>query len=147
MITCLLRRLILIVMLVAACGLPAWAEDVTSPMSAINNQIDSHPRKTGVYVLDTGEAALRARAWLADHAQHTITVQYFIWSTDNIGILATEALLRAADRGVKVRVIVDDLLIDAPDKSLLALDKHPNIEIRIYNPKHHVGTPYSTNAC
>lgn len=63
-------------------------------------------------------------------------MQYFIWSTDNIGILATEALLRAAERGVKVRVIVDDLLIDAPDKSLLALDKHPNIEIRIYNPKH-----------
>lgn len=43
-------------------------------------------------------------------------MQYFIWSTDNIGILATEALLRAAGRGVKVRVIVDDLLIDAPDQ-------------------------------
>ena len=115
-------------------------------MSAIDNQIDSHPQQTGVYVLDTGEAALRARAWLADQAQHTITVQYFIWSTDNIGILATEALLRAADRGVKVRVIVDDLLIDAPDKSLLALDKHPNIDIRIYNPQHKVGTPFYKRA-
>ncbi|HPN01005.1 MAG TPA: phospholipase D family protein, partial [Methylotenera sp.] len=81
-------------------------------------------------------------AWLADHAQKTIEVQYFIWSTDNIGILASEALLRAADRGVKVRVIVDDLLVDAPDKSLLALAKHPNIEIRIYNPQHSVGTPF-----
>lgn len=81
-----------------------------------------------------------ARAWLADNSQKSIEVQYFIWSTDNIGILASEALLRAADRGVKVRVIVDDLLIDAPDKSLLALSKHPNVDIHIYNPQHSVGT-------
>ena len=73
-------------------------------------------------------------------------MQYFIWSTDNIGILAAEALLRAADRGVKVRVIVDDMLIDAPDKTLLALARHPNIEIRIYNPMHHVGTPFYKRA-
>ncbi|HTE43241.1 MAG TPA: phospholipase D family protein, partial [Steroidobacteraceae bacterium] len=63
------------------------------------------------------------------------------WSTDNIGTLAAEALLRAADRGVKVRVIVDDLLVDAPDASLLALAKHPNIDIRIYNPNSSVGVP------
>jgi putative cardiolipin synthase len=68
-------------------------------------------------------------------------VQYFIWSTDNIGILAAEVLLRAADRGVRVRVIVDDLLIDAPDESLLALARHPNIDIRIYNPQTSVGVP------
>ncbi|MBT9568986.1 MAG: phospholipase D family protein [Thiobacillus sp.] len=127
-------------------GGPLWAADVSNPMAVIDQQIEAHPHQTGVYVLDTGEAALRARAWLADNAQRTITVQYFIWSTDNIGILATEALLRAANRGVKVRVIVDDLLIDAPDKSLLALDKHPNIEIRIYNPRHKVGTPFYKRA-
>ena len=98
--------------------------------------------KSGVYVLENGEDSLLTRAWLADQARDSIEVQYFIWSTDNIGILATEALLRAADRGVKVRVIVDDLLIDAPDKTLLALEKHPNIQIKIYNPKHKVGTPF-----
>ncbi len=108
----------------------------------INQQIQQHNKTTGVLVLDKGEEALMARAWLTDHAQKSIEVQYFIWSTDNIGILATESLLRAADRGVKVRVIVDDLLIDAPDKSLLALALHPNINIRIYNPKHSVGTPF-----
>ena len=96
-------------------------------------------------MLDRGEA-LQARAWLADHAQQSIEVQYFIWSTDNIGTLAAEALLRAAERGVKVRVIVDDLLIDAPDKTLLALAKHPNIDIRIYNPQHKVGTPFYKRA-
>ncbi len=117
----------------------AFAED---SLSFIDSQIAAHPQQSGVYVLDTGEDALVARAWLADHAQKSIEVQYFIWSADNIGILASEALLRAADRGVKVRVIVDDLLIDAPDKSLLALAKHPNVEIRIYNPQNSVGTPF-----
>jgi len=107
-------------------------------------QIQRHPDQTAVYVLEYGEESLLARAWLADHAKKSIEVQYFIWSSDNIGILAAEALLRAADRGVKVRVIVDDLLIDAPDETLLALAKHSNIEIEIYNPKHSVGTPFHT---
>lgn len=112
-------------------------------MALIDSHISAHTGKTGVYVLDTGEEALLARAWLADHAQESIEVQYFIWSTDNIGILAAESLLRAADRGVRVRVIVDDLLINAPDKALLALAQHPNIDIRVYNPKTSVGVPLS----
>jgi cardiolipin synthase C len=103
----------------------------------IDAQIAAHAGKTGVHVLDTGAEALLARAWLVEHAQRSIEVQYFIWSSDNIGILAAEALLRAAERGVHVRVIVDDLLIDAPDQSLLALARHP----RIYNPKSSVGVP------
>lgn len=111
-------------------------------LAVVDQQIGLHPNQSGIYVLDKGEEALIARAWLADHAQTSIEVQYFIWSTDNIGILASEALLRAADRGVEVRVIVDDLLVDAPDKSLLALAKHPKIDIRIYNPQHRIGTPF-----
>lgn len=102
--------------------------------------ISAHPGRSGAYVLEKGEEALRARAWLTDHAATSIDVQYFIWSTDNIGILASEALLRAAGRGVKVRVLVDDLLINAPPDSMLALALHPNIDIRIYNPRLNVGT-------
>jgi putative cardiolipin synthase len=104
-------------------------------MAFIEGQIAAHPGQSGALVLETGAQALIARYWLADHARESIEVQYFIWSTDNIGILAAEALLRAAERGVRVRVIVDALLIDAPDKSLLALARHPRVEIRIYNPK------------
>ncbi len=115
-------------------------------MDLISEMINAHAGQSGAYVLDTGEEALFARAWLADHAQHSIEVQYFIWSTDNIGILAAESLLRAAERGVKVRIIVDDLLIDAPDKSLLALASHPNIDIRIYNPQSSVGVPIQKRA-
>lgn len=102
--------------------------------------LQAHPGQSGAYVLDKGEEALLARAWLTDHATQRIDVQYFIWSSDNIGTLATESLLRAAERGVQVRVLVDDLLIDAPEEFLLALAAHPNIDIRIYNPQHQVGT-------
>src|ERR671912_868538 len=93
-------------------------------MAFIDSQIVANAGKSGVYVLETGTEALLARAWLADHAKESVEVQYFIWSTDNIGILAAEALLRAADRGVSVRVIVDDLMMDAPDTTLLALTMH-----------------------
>lgn len=109
-------------------------------LADVQQLAQSHPGQTGTYVLEYGEEALLARAWLTDHAQHSIEVQYFIWSDDNVGTLAAEALLRAAQRGVKIRVIVDDFMIDVKDKVLLALAKHPNISIRIYNPKHSVGT-------
>lgn len=95
--------------------------------------------KTGLYILEKGEEALITRAWLAERAASSIDVQYFIWSNDNIGILAAEALLTAAERGVKVRVIVDDLLVDADNNDLIALNSHANIQIKIYNPKHTVG--------
>ncbi len=100
------------------------------------------PLKTGVYILEKGEESLIGRAWLADNAARTIDVQYFIWSTDNIGTLAAEGLLRAAERGVRIRVLVDDLLIDAEDKTLLVLAAHPNIHIRIYNPNLTVGVSF-----
>ncbi len=135
--------LALCVALSATGASPALAQD-ESPMAFIDTHIAAHAGQTGVYVLDTGEDALRARAWLVDHAEKTIDVQYFIWSTDNIGILAAEALLRAAERGVQVRVLVDDLMIDAPDQSLLALALHPKIDIRIYNPTTSVGVPLGT---
>ena len=137
----MLKKLSLLAgVLLASLCFTAFAADQAS--AYIASQIASHPNKTGVYVLDKGEDALIARAWLADYAKQTIEVQYFIWSDDNIGTLASEALLRAADRGVKVRVIVDDLLIKAPDQTLLALALHPNIDIRIYNPLHSVGVPF-----
>src|SRR6266571_3953397 len=126
-------------LLLALAGTASAAAPTSLPQ-VITPLIAAHPGKSGAYVLEKGEEALRARAWLTDHAITSIDVQYFIWSTDNIGILASEALLRAADRGVQIRVLVDDLLIDAPPDSMLALALHPNIDIRIYNPRLNVGT-------
>ncbi len=99
----------------------------------------AHPGLNGVYALEKGEESLLARAWLSQQAVKSIDVQYFIWSADNIGILAAQRLLRAAENGAFIRVLVDDLLIDAGMESLVALDAHPGIEIRIYNPRHRVG--------
>lgn len=120
--------------------LPILGLAESSGYQHIQNLLANHAPRTGVYILDKGQDALIARAWLADNAQESINVQYFIWSNDNVGILAAESLLRAAERGVKVNVIIDDLLIDSPSKALIALSRHPNISIRIYNPQHTVGT-------
>jgi putative cardiolipin synthase len=98
--------------------------------------------QTGVYILEKGEEALVGRAWLTKHATKSIDVQYFIWSTDNVGILAAEQLLSAAERGVSVRVIVDDVLIDAEHRTLLLLAAHPNVRIRIYSPNLSVGVGF-----
>lgn len=116
--------------------MPQWLVDVC---------VDCPERmadETGVYILEKGEESLIGRAWLAQKAETSIDVQYFIWSTDNIGILAAEQLLGAAERGVRVRVIVDDFLIDAEDKTLLLLAAHPHADIRIYNPNITVGMSF-----
>ena len=120
----------------ALCAGWAFAARATdTPTDFIDTQIAAHPGKTGVYVLDTGVEALLARAWLVENARQSIEVQYFIWSSDNIGTLAAEALLRAAGRGVRVRVIVDDLLIDAPDQALLALARDADIVVLSVKPQ------------
>lgn len=97
------------------------------------------PGKTGVFALERGEDALLARLWLIERASRTLDGQTFIWTADNVGILASEALLRAAERGVRVRVLVDDLMVDAPQARLRWLDAHPNVEIRVYNPNLNLG--------
>ncbi len=124
----------------AAAAASAPTDNGATLTQLTNPLIEAHPGRSGAYVLEKGEDALMARAWLTDHAASRIDVQYFIWSNDNVGILATEALLTAAERGVRIRVIVDDLLVDAPRETLLALAAHPRIDIRIYNPQHSVGT-------
>jgi putative cardiolipin synthase len=143
----LIKGLLPFMLLIAATCMSSRALAVgDATMEYIDRQIAAHAGQSGAYVLEQGEEALIARAWLADHAEHSIEVQYFIWSSDNIGILAAESVLRAAERGVHVRIIVDDMLVDAPDKSLLALTAHPNIEIRIYNPTKSVGVPLHKKA-
>ena len=114
-------------------SLPAWLSENCAECEELMSE------RTGVYILEKGEESLIGRAWLTKNATRTIDVQYFIWSTDNIGTLAAEQLLRAAERGVRVRVIVDDLLVDAQGKTLLLLSAHPNAHIRIYNPNISVG--------
>ncbi len=100
---------------------------------------DKMKNSTGVYVLEQGTEAMLSRAWLSEHAQETIDVQYFIFSADNIGLIAIDYLVKAAERGVKVRLLVDDIMVDAKGNELLKLAAHENLSIKIYNPMVNIG--------
>lgn len=95
--------------------------------------------QSGGFVLEDGDGSMIARAWLTEHAESTIDIQYFIFSLDNVGLIACDYLVRAADRGVKVRILVDDILVEADAEDILSLESHPNIEIKIYNPNINLG--------
>lgn len=95
--------------------------------------------KTGVYSLEEGDLSMVARAWLCESAEKTIDIQYFIFSADNVGLIAMDYLLRAADKGIKVRILVDDIMVKADADELLALNAHPSLDIKIYNPTANIG--------
>ena len=85
-------------------------------------------------IQDVGPEALRWRLAMLDTATTSIDAQYFIWKQDAVGSLLMERLLRAADRGVRVRLLVDDSFLSGEDEMMLAVDAHPNVEMRIFNP-------------
>ncbi len=105
----------------------------------LDSIISLAPNKTGVYTLEDGDGSMTARAWLCENAEKTIDIQYFIFTADNVGLIAADYLVRAADRGVKVRILVDDIMVEADENKLLTLDSHKNISIKIYNPSTNVG--------
>jgi putative cardiolipin synthase len=113
--------------------------DTLSLAKELSSVSDLMENKTGVYVLEDGSTSMVARAWLSEYAERTIDVQYFIFSTDNVGLIACDYLVRAADRGVKVRVLVDDIMVDAGAHEILTMDSHENISIKIYNPGINLG--------
>lgn len=94
----------------------------------------THQGLTGYHLLIDPIDAIAARLMLIEKAQKSLDLQYYIWHNDKVGALALEGLLRAADRGVKVRLLLDDNNTGDLDASLLALDQHPNIEVRLFNP-------------
>lgn len=121
----------------------AFCAQAQAPVAALSTYlapIDSQMRRqTGVFTLEEGDVSMVARAWLTEAAERTIDVQYFIFTADNVGLIAVDYLLRAADRGVRVRLLVDDFMVEADANALLALDAHPNLEIRLYNPTTNIG--------
>jgi putative cardiolipin synthase len=94
----------------------------------------AHPGESGCLPLPDGVDALAVRVGLAEATQRSLDVQYCIWHDDLTGRLFTSALLRAADRGVRVRILVDDVGAKTNDDSLLSLAAHPHIRIRLFNP-------------
>ncbi len=90
---------------------------------------------SGFHLLDRSVDALTWRLALVDSAQATLDVVYYIWWGDDVGRLMVDRLVEAAQRGVKVRLLVDDLVLVGKDKGLVALDSVPNLELRLFNPK------------
>lgn len=93
-----------------------------------------HPGQSGVVPLPDGVSALHSRIALADGAERSLDVMYYIWHDDVAGLLLMDALRRAADRGVRVRLLLDDNGIHGLDPMLAALNAMPNFSIRIFNP-------------
>jgi len=99
-------------------------------------------KASGFELIDRNEDGLRWRLALIDSARHSIDVQYYLWFGDAGGRLLIKRLLDAADRGVKVRMLVDDLntliqtasTVTLRDKVAAWVDAHPNVEVRLFNP-------------
>ena len=97
----------------------------------------SRPGQSGFAIIPDGRGAFTARSAMTELAEESLDLQYFAWEADVTGRILAERLVRAADRGVRVRILVDDLNLKGRDAVVAALDAHPNIEIRLFNPFAH----------
>ena len=96
--------------------------------------VSEHDGASGFYPLLKGMDALGVRLRLAEKAEKSLDLQYFLMKDDTAGAVMTKALLKAADRGVRVRFLLDDVFTTAPDRVLMLLNQHPRIQIRMFNP-------------
>lgn len=132
--------------LVSGCALPPMPERAASRAldaaeavhtrlgQAVAPQLQAHPGKSGVHTLPNPLEAFAARMLLAHTAERTLDVQYYIWRGDQTGTLLLQALVAAAERGVRVRLLLDDGGTAGLDRELAALALHPGIEVRLFNP-------------
>lgn len=105
---------------------PSWVNIFKSPVSL--------KKHSSFYSLENPIDAFAARLYLIDKATTSIDVQYYIYKDDLTANEFTYRLLKAADRGVKVRMLIDDLTTTGKDKDVVMLARHPNIEIKLFNP-------------
>ncbi|MGH1371993.1 MAG: phospholipase D family protein [Cellvibrionaceae bacterium] len=106
-----------------------------SPLSqTIAPLLEKYPEQSGVYPLTDGVDAFVARLALIRAATRSIDVQYYIYHGDETGQLLTATLMQAAERGVRVRMLLDDMNTSGKDNALMLLADHPNVEVRLFNP-------------
>jgi putative cardiolipin synthase len=122
----------------AATGRPSHALPLQPAQTEIDRELSpllaAHPGETGAIFLSDGVDAFAARALSARKAGRSLDLQYFIWHNDLAGRLLANEIHDAAQRGVRVRILLDDMNAVGLDPYLLAMDAHPNIELRVYNP-------------
>ncbi|KDB06413.1 Phospholipase D-like domain containing protein [Burkholderia sp. lig30] len=139
-----LGAMLALLALVACASLPPLADretthaiadtDNTRLAIAFRPRAAAHPGQDAFHLLRDPVDALDARVLLADRADRSLDLQYYIWHDDLTGHALADAVIRAADRGVRVRALLDDLGTNADDRKLLEISAHPNIEIRLFNP-------------
>ena len=143
----LLIVLVIAVALIAAFGVKALPErgvqeaEYALPVATgarldrmFESQLQAHPGESGFRLVVDGVEAFAVRALSARVASRSLDVQYYIWHDDLTGGLLIRELLLAADRGVRVRLLLDDLDARADNFGLTTIDAHPNIAVRIFNP-------------
>ena len=135
----------ILIFLVSACAtLPenidrqasfAYTDTETTALGrSVSLEASKHPGQSGFHLLSNGLDAFVARVVLAHRAERSLDVQYYLYHNDLVGTLFTHQLVAAADRGVRVRLLVDDMDLAGRDKGAAMLDSHPNMEVRIFNP-------------
>ncbi len=121
-----------------ATGDKGYALPIVPGQTAIDRELEPmlarNPGRTGAIMLPDGIDAFAARALSTRRAGRSLDLQYYIWHDDLTGHLLMYEAWQAAERGVRVRLLLDDINTSGMDASLLALDSHENIEIRVYNP-------------
>jgi putative cardiolipin synthase len=100
----------------------------------------AHPGLSGFRLYASGSDAFTLRVQMANNAQRTLDIQYFIFKDDDTGQLLMSAMLRAARRGVRVRVLIDDTEARGQEDRVAQLADHPNVEVRLYNPFYYRGS-------
>lgn len=146
------RKLILLSvmsMLLAACAGPSMRDEIVrdaptyaSPPASdgilaklANDIFAKHGSEySGFKILDTSYDALFWRLALIDSATTSLDIQTYLWYPDNVGRIILQRAIDAANRGVRVRLIVDDLVTVGQDQLMYELQTHPNIELRLFNP-------------
>lgn len=136
---------LLVVVLVSSAGCVALPRHAAPPSAALSGRnttlgralepaTAAHAGQSGFVLLNRGEGAIQARVALADVAQSSIDAQYFEWAGDAVGRVLIDRVIAAADRGVRVRLLIDDYNSKGHDLAFETLDAHPNIEVRVFNP-------------
>jgi putative cardiolipin synthase len=110
------------------------ATEGTSLGQSATRWVAANNGKSGFYPLQSGVDAFAARLRMIERAEVSIDAQYFLMKPDTAGHIFAQELIRAADRGVRVRFLLDDVFSTVSDEELFILDAHANIEVRLYNP-------------
>ncbi len=113
----------------------AWPEPENTQLGAFfSDYVPAEGPQSGVRLIADPRDAFKARYAFAALADRTLDLQYYLWKGDLTGRLLLWRALNAADRGVKVRILMDDIYHKGRDQIYAAIDSHPNVQLRVFNP-------------